>query len=101
MAEKKAPISIAEMHRAAYASRNMTEKYYDDYIGRAKKAGNDDLVKMREASRDGCLEALDARLKMDDVLVEFEDDFRLFYRDLLERRRLKIKEEEAKRKDAA
>ena len=101
MAEKKTPISIAEMHRAAYASRSMTEKYFDDRIDEAKKEGKTDRAKALEASRDGCLAALDARLKMDDVLAEFEDDFRLFYRDLLERQRLKIKDEEAKRKDAA
>ena len=101
MSEKKAPISLAEMHRAAYASRNMTEKHFDDLIKEANKDEKTVRAKALEASKDGCLAALDARLKMDDVLAEFEDDFRQFYRDLLERQRLKIKDEELARVAAA
>ncbi len=97
--QKKAPITLAEMHRAAHASRNMTEKRFDDLIEKAKTNGKLSHVKMLEISRDACLAALDARLEIDDVLVEFEDDLRVFYSGLLKRRRIKM--EEAKRKDAA
>ena len=93
MAEKKAPISLAEMHRAAHASRNLTEDRYNDLIENAELDGKSDRAKGLEVSRDGCLAALDARLKMDDVLVEFKDDFRIFYRDLLEKQKLKIERE--------
>lgn len=95
--QKKAPITLAEMHRAAHASRNLTEDRYDDLIEKAKESGKTDHAKGLESSRDGCLAALDAQLKVWDVLIEFSDDFRPFYRDLLDRQRLKIQQEEEAR----
>ena len=101
MAEKKAPIPLAEQHRAAHAARNIVEKYFDRQIDNAKLDAKFDRAKGLEVSKDGCLNAMDALVKMLDVLEEFPDDFRLFYRDLLERQRLKIKDEEAKIADIA
>ena len=87
MSEPKKKIPLAEQHRAAHASSNMSEKYLDGLIEKAAKDGNEKRASELRASKEQFLPAMEALLKTVDPMVEFEDNTRSFLVGLLEKQR--------------
>ena len=82
MSEKKPKIPLAEQHRALHAAINMTEKRWSDVIDNAP-TGKTEELETRKAAH---LAALEALQKTWDFVIEFPDEFRIFVKELAEKR---------------
>ena len=86
MSEKKPKIPLAEQHRALHAAINMTEKRWDDQIEKAIPTLDDARVTELRTRKVAHMAALEALQRTWDFVIEFPDEFRIFVKELAEKR---------------